>query len=75
MATAAIEAVASDWINWEGGRCPVSGDTRVQVQFRSDIDRRQAERASGPNGNVARAVSWANTGSGGDIIAYRVVRS
>ena len=71
MATAA--KFLDEPIEWEGGKWPVSPDARVQVQFRSDIDWAHAERASGPNGNFARCVSWANTGSAGDIVAYRVV--
>jgi hypothetical protein len=72
MATAA--KIQEEPIAWEGGQCPVHATTRVQVQFRSDIGWEQAARASGPNGNVASAYSWANTGSAGDVVAYLVVQ-
>jgi hypothetical protein len=74
MATAAIEPrVSPGWVDWEGGDCPVSPDTNIQVQFRLDICREYAEKVSGPRGNFAGVYGWANTGSGGDIIAYRVI--
>lgn len=63
---AALEGVTDDgWITWNGGECPVSGDTKVKVMFRD-----------GDHGGevVAGSVDWAHYGSDGDVIAYRVVK-
>lgn len=51
------------WIAWNGGPCPVSRDTRVEVKF-----------ADG-NTQPALAVRWIWTHSGelDDIVAYRVL--
>lgn len=59
----------NDWIIWNGGDCPVSPDTKVQVQFRSDT-RVGAEARSG---SKAKDWDWRADGRTLDIIAYRVV--
>jgi len=57
----------NDWIKWEGGECPVDGETIVEIQFRQgtktiEITCKAAdcEWQSDPE--------WYH-----DIIAYRVV--
>jgi hypothetical protein len=59
----------NDWIIWNGGDCPVSPDTMVQVQFRCDT-RVGAETRSE---NKAKTWDWRADGRTLDIIAYRVV--
>ncbi len=58
----------SDWIEWEGGKCPVPDQTRVSVRFRNgSID----------YADYAGIWSWewrlGPTPNAGDIIAYRVL--
>jgi hypothetical protein len=66
------------WTDHDGAGCPVSDMARVQVQFRADRDRAEAEDASGPTGNSAHVYSdswtWrARSHSAADIVAFRVV--
>lgn len=59
----------NDWIIWNGGDCPVSPDTKVQMQYR-DWTRDEAENCSTKN---AGEWNW-NWGSDHyDIIAYRII--
>ena len=52
------------WITWNGGECPVSGDTVVETRFWDDsTDITEA-------GNLR----WSHINSIGDIVAYRVVK-
>lgn len=54
----------SDWIEWKGGKCPVSEWTRVDVRFREgDID----------EDDVAGIWNWDWVFGDGDIVAYRVL--
>ena len=51
------------WVDWAGGKCPVHGNTRIDVKLR---DGRILERvASLP------AYMWAQAGKPADIMAYR----
>lgn len=54
----------SEWIEWEGGECPVSGDTEVDVRFRT---------GSTDSGNRASSWAWDRWDESADIVAYRVV--
>lgn len=57
---------ADDWIEWDGGECPVDPDTRVDVRFRSGY----IEYNDG-----AGELPWdhgGTFGTAGDIVAYRV---
>lgn len=58
----------NDWIIWNGGDCPVSPDTIVQVQFRDWT------RDEGENCSTKKADKWSWNWSSDhyDIIAYRV---
>lgn len=51
-----------EWIDWAGGACPVSPDTRLEVEFR--------------NGGVSRMsacyLDWEHQGRASDIVRYRV---
>jgi len=58
----------NDWIIWNGGDCPVSPDTIVQVQW-ADEDRLEAEECEE---RPANAVRWA-WNSRNNIIAYRII--
>lgn len=53
------------WIQWGGGKCPVDGDTEVEVKFRYG-GMRTALRAS--------LSYWGHDGDGHDIIAYRIAK-
>ena len=55
----------SEWIEWNGGECPVPGDTRV------DIMTRNGDVSSG--GLTAKSWFWNHDGDSSDIIAYRIV--
>ena len=56
----------SDWIEWNGGECPVPKGTLVDVLYRS----------AGIKTSVAAggkyAHDWADDDMGRDIIAYRI---
>lgn len=52
----------NDWIEWNGGACPVDGDAKVEVVLVNGD--RQALRA--------RNCDWGHLGTGTDIIAYRL---
>ena len=50
------------WIEWNGGECPVDGNTVVDVIFRSGKSCK----------DVAMQFCWASSGSPCDIIKYRI---
>jgi len=52
------------WINWTGGPCPVSPDTRVEVVTR------EGEQAQ----DTADAFYWTDCGRAKDVIGYRVIK-
>ena len=58
-----------DWKNWDGGLCPVSGDTEVEVTYR-DFSNHKAE---------AQCFRWNHSDcsdacmADSDIVAYRVI--
>lgn len=52
----------SEWIEWEGGECPVPGDTLVEVRTRTGRVGRDA----------AKAFWWDHWDETSDIVAYRV---
>lgn len=54
------------WITWDGGECPVPGDTRVQTLFRCETLDSFDDEVS-----CARDYDWQNDGGPYDIIAYR----
>lgn len=59
-------AESDGWIEWNGGECPVEPHAPVEVRLRyygNDFD-----------SCFASDVSWKHYGTGGDIIAYRVVK-
>lgn len=53
-----------EWIKWEGGECPVSDDTVVDVKFREGGD---------PDRACAGTYYWPHDNDSSDIVAYRVV--
>jgi len=61
------------WIEWAGGRCPVSRDTLVEIRLLhrdgSTWDRRGSEEA----GHFDDMRWWDGTAMFNRIIAYRVV--
>lgn len=55
----------SDWIDWNGGECPVFPETRVDARF----------LGGGQIGNThAGGLKWERVGALTDIVAYRVIR-
>ena len=55
------------WIDWSGGECPVPIGVTVDVTHRHG--KKYLKQSAGCEG-LARF--WDHTGSGGDIIAYRI---
>lgn len=49
-------------VEWRGGNRPVAASRTVEVVFRCGTE----------NCGYASALSWLHTGSGGDIVRYRV---
>lgn len=66
-AIAASKAVVghNGWIQWAGGECPVDSDAIVEVKYRKPNPHQY-------NNDRAGDFIWLHTGSGGDIIAYRL---
>ncbi|WP_198302215.1 hypothetical protein [Bosea sp. AS-1] len=59
----------TDWIEWNGGECPVEDNyRRVSVRFRDDHDD-PAETWTAAAGTW----DWEHHYGGGDIVAYRLV--
>ena len=54
----------SEWIEWNGGECPVAGDTLVEVRFQ-DGTHSKARKAA--------IWSWKHDFVNSDIVAYRIV--
>lgn len=54
----------SDWIEWNGGECPVPGDTRVDVRLRGGVEY---------CGYTAREWDWSGI-CGVQIVAYRIAK-
>lgn len=56
----------TDWIEWNGGECPVPEDTLVRVRFRSGNE----------DDCPADILWWGRTSGnlGHDIIAYRIIK-
>ena len=54
----------SEWIKWEGGDCPVPKQTGVEYETRT----------GSPGLGIAGDLRWDYLNSGGDIVAYRVVK-
>lgn len=59
----------NDWINWNGGECPVPEGTLVDVKHRDGH-----EYCGVPAGMPVRAETWTHSDDEhpGDIVAYRV---
>lgn len=55
----------SEWIEWNGGECPVVDGTMVYVIFKGEH-----EGSKNPEG--AHLFRWSHGGGCGDIIAYRL---
>lgn len=60
----ALEA-SEGWIEWGGGECPVDSDEIVEVKYRKPNPYQF-------NNDRAGDFIWLHTGSGGDIISYRL---
>lgn len=56
----------SDWIEWNGGGCPVPPDMLIEVRYR------YGDTAWGLAGEWDDC--WRNDGDFDDIVAYRVIR-
>ncbi len=62
----AVTRVLDDgWIPWNGGECPVQKDALVSVRFLCGDTHYTPE--------IAGSYEWFHFGSGGDIIAYKVL--
>jgi hypothetical protein len=58
------ELIMTDWIEWNGGECPIKSDkTRVKCKLRYGYIGMTFSSAS----------RWSNLGSPNDIIAYRII--
>lgn len=62
---AALAAKNDGWIEWDGGECPVNGDTVVEVKYRNPFP-------GHINNRQGCYFSWSHEGDDGDIIAYRL---
>lgn len=75
-----VDQESSDWIEWAGGECPVTRDTRVEVKYRDGLTN-EGPGGSWLAGELADHGDWWKhegslfSGHDCDIIAYRVVRA
>lgn len=61
----------TEWIKWNGGKCPVHPKTVVRVQLECE----SLKEANNPNDDAdAFTWRWSYTGERGDIIAYKVIQ-
>lgn len=60
----------NDWIEWNGGECPVAGEVRTDIRFR--IAPGEEEGCTERN-RQASYYRWDHNGGYGDIVAYRLV--
>jgi hypothetical protein len=56
---------ADGWIEWDGGECPVKDGVNFDIKFRNGLVYEDL---------CGLSLRWDHTGSGGDIIAYRIHR-
>lgn len=56
----------TDWIEWNGGECPVGLGASVEYLMRG-------EEPGDESKDVAAWLRWDHRGSAGDIVAYRLV--
>lgn len=61
--------MSGEWIEWEGGECPVDRDAMVQTKYRGG-------RLGFPKRASSYVIDWLapHTGSDWDLVAYRVVQ-
>lgn len=52
-----------EWIEWDGGECPVADHVKVEYQL----------RAGAKGSEPARRLDWQHEGKRHDIIAYRII--
>ena len=63
-AMAEPQPAADGWITWEGGECPVAGDTVVEIRCRNLVS----------DSGEADSFDWDHLAdSGYNVIAYRIV--
>lgn len=65
----------SDWIEWNGGRCPVEAGTLTDVRYRDGGEKRVRALWATTEWRAGEARFWTNDGHHSDIIAYRLPRS
>jgi hypothetical protein len=58
----------SDWIEHDGGKCPIIGSVGVELKFRDGL-------TSDGHAYPADIIGWVHINCADDIIAYRVVKS
>lgn len=61
----------SEWIEWDGGECPVAPDVMVCIKFRDGNDFFADDKRA--LGAVDWTPNWHHSGGDSDIIAYRVI--
>lgn len=65
-----------DWIEWNGGECPVAPQTLVEVRFRdAAMDHPNSWRASFWSDSDPSKDCWLHDNNRADIIAYRIVEA
>ena len=52
----------NNWIEWNGGKCPVDNGVSIDVRFRNGAELY----------DVISSLRWSHDGVSGDIIAYRI---
>lgn len=62
--------MSGEWIEWNGGDCPVHEDTLVDFKRRCDTEPESEWR---PEEFRAGDLRWSHRGGKRDIVAYRII--
>lgn len=62
---------ADGWIEWNGGECPVPGNTKVHIKLRRGYD---ASKDAHSPGFEAMRFWWNHNNRDSDIVAYKLVK-
>ena len=66
------EDIAAGWVEWGGGRRVLEKSVTVRIRYRP-FDDEPPEGQEAGQVYLAGDVLWRHDGSGGDIIAYRII--
>jgi hypothetical protein len=63
--------IMNDWIEWNGGECPVTLGTKITAKFRQDEFEKEPFVTT-LRINNEDTLQWVHNGNPGDIVAYKI---